>query len=239
MEPIYLLVLIIGVGLGFYVQAVLGFAASLVALPIILNVLNIQESVALMSIFFFIFSVTLTWKNWRLIDRHTILELSLGIIAGLLLGIYVLKFGSPIILKKALGVFVILFVGYLFIKNTKIKFPKKTGPFFGFLGGIFSGLFSAGGPPIVFYIYNKLDKSTVVRATIIGAIGITDFLRFPILIVTNILTIDIVVLSLYVLPIFLLALYLGHLTYHRINENIFKTLLMIFLIFSGISLLVR
>jgi len=239
MEAIHILILIIGVGLGFYVQSVLGFAAALVALPIILNVLNIQESVALLSIFFLIFSILLISKSWKLIDKKTILEMSIGIIAGLLLGIYILKFGSPIILKKALGIFVILFVGYLFIKKKKIKFFKKLGLLFGFTGGTFSGLFSTGGPPFVFYIYNKLDKSNIIRATIIGTIGITDFLRFPLLIFSGVLTYDIFIKSLYVTPIFLLSLYVGHKTYLRINENIFKNLLMIFLILSGISLIVR
>jgi len=239
METIHLLILIIGVGLGFYVQSVVGFAAALVALPIILNVLNIQESVALMSIFFLIFSIISIYKNWKLIDKKMILEMSIGIIAGLLLGIYILKFGSPIILKKALGIFIILFVGYSFIKKRKIESIKKLGPLFGFIGGIFSGLFSTGGPPIVFYIYNKLDKSNIVRATIIGTLGLTDFLRFPFLIFSGILTDDIFLISSYVLPFFLLSLYLGYKTHSRINENIFKNVLMIFLLLSGISLLVR
>jgi uncharacterized membrane protein YfcA len=239
MEAIHLLILIIGVGLGFYVQTVIGFAAALVALPIILYILNIQESVALLSIFFLIFGIILIYKNWKLIEKKTILEMLIGIIAGLLLGIYILKFGSPIILKKALGIFIIVFVGYLFIKEKKIKSFKKLGPLFGFIGGTFSGLFSTGGPPIVFYIYNKLDKSNIIRATIIGTLGITDFLRFPLLIFSGILTYDIFLISFYVLPFFFLSLYLGHKTHHRINENTFKNVLMIFLILSGISLIVR
>ena len=40
MEIIYLLILAIGVGLGFYAQTIVGFAASLVAFPIILNILE-------------------------------------------------------------------------------------------------------------------------------------------------------------------------------------------------------
>ena len=46
MEAIFLLIIIIGVGIGFYIQTVAGFAAALVTLPIILKVLNIQEAVA-------------------------------------------------------------------------------------------------------------------------------------------------------------------------------------------------
>ena len=63
MEVTFLLIIIIGVGIGFYIQTVAGFAAALVTLPIILKVLNIQEAVALMSIFFFLFSIILIYKN--------------------------------------------------------------------------------------------------------------------------------------------------------------------------------
>ncbi len=238
MEIIQIIILIIGVGLGFYVQTIAGFAAALVAFPIILNVLNIQQSVALMSIFFFLFSIVLIYKNWKFINKKVILEMSIGIVIGLMVGIWILKFGNPIILKKILGTIILLYVAYSHIKKKKILIFKKLGILFGFIGGLFSGLFSAGGPIAVTYIYNKLDKSNIVRATIIGTLGITNFLRVPILIYSDILTYDIFLISLYILPFFILALFLGHKTHHKINEDIFKKVLMILLILSGISLII-
>lgn len=238
MEATFLLIIIIGVGIGFYIQTVAGFAAALVTLPIILKVLNIQEAVALMSIFFFLFSIILIYKNWKLINRKVVIEMSIGIVIGLFLGIWILKFGNPIVLMKALGIFILLFVGHSYFKKKKIKIIRKLGILFGFVGGIFSGLFSTGGPIFVVYTYSKLDKPDIVRATIIGTIGITNFLRVPLLIFSDILTIDIFLISLYVLPFFLLALFLGHKTYHKINEKTLINVLMILLTLSGISLIV-
>lgn len=239
METAHLIILIIGVGLGFYIQTVAGFAAALVALPIILSVLNLQEAIALMSIFFFIFSIVLIYQNWKLINKKIVIEMSIGVIAGLILGILILKLGSPIVLKKALGIFILFFVGHSYVKKKKVKLFNKLGILFGFFGGLFSGLFSTGGPLFVVYIYNKLDKSNVVRATIIGTLGITNFLRVPLLIYSDILSYQIFLVSLYVLPFFFLAIFLGHKTYHKINENIFRNVLMILLILSGVSLIVR
>jgi len=238
MEPYQIAILIIAVSIGFYVQTVAGFAAALVSLPLLVTVLNIQESSALLSIYFLLFSIILIYQNWEHIDKKLIFEIVWALVLGMLLGIYLLKFGSPIVLKKALGVFVVLFVGYSCMKKKKIKLFKHSGLVFGFFGGFFSGLFSAGGPLLAAYITSKEDKAKIVRATIIGTFGITNFLRFPLLIVSNILTVRIFILSLYVLPFFLLSLYLGHKTYHKINEKVFKNILMIVLLLSGISLII-
>lgn len=234
-----MLFLIVGVAFGFYVQTVVGFGAALVAIPIIIHVLNLQEAVALMSIFFLIFSIVLIYKNRQFIDKAIILEMSVGILVGLVLGITILKFGNPIVLKKGLGVFLVLYVIYSYVKKQKIKLIKKLGLLFGFLGGFFGGLFSTGGPFFVIYIYNKLNKSRLVRATIIGVLGIIDFLRVPILIYSGILTYKVLVVSLYVLPFFFLSLFLGQKTHHRINENTFRNAVMVLLVLSGVSLIVR
>jgi hypothetical protein len=61
--------LAIGVGLGFFVHTIAGFAAALVAYPIILQVIDIQEAVGFLSIFFFCFGATQTVANWHNIEK--------------------------------------------------------------------------------------------------------------------------------------------------------------------------
>jgi hypothetical protein len=63
--------LAIGVGLGFFVHTIAGFAAALVAYPIILQVIDIQEAVGFLSIFFFCFGATQTVANWHNIEKKT------------------------------------------------------------------------------------------------------------------------------------------------------------------------
>lgn len=234
-----MLILVIGVGLGFYVQSVVGFAAALVALPIILNILKIQEGVALMSIFFLIFGVIFMYKDWKHMNKKVIIELVIGMIIGSLVGVWVLKVGNPIILKKILGLFILAYVGYSYLKKSNIKCFQKLGPLFGFIGGFFSILFSTAGPPFAVHIYNKLDKARLVRATLIGILGINSFVRVPLLIISGILTYDIFIKSLFILPFFLIALYLGNKTHNKINEKVFKNVLMILLVLSALSLIIR
>ena len=226
-----------GIGLGFYVQTVAGFAASLFAIPVLISVLPMQEAIALMSVFLLLFSIVLVYKNWDSIAKKTVLELSVGILIGLTAGIFILKIGSPIILKKLLGGFILLFIAYNYLNKKRIKIPGKLGILFGVTGGMFSGMFSAGGPTYVMYVYNKIDSASVFRATLIGILAVTNILRIPMLVVYDILTTDTLMIALYLLPVFIVAILLGNRTYHKINENKFKHILMILLGISGISLI--
>jgi len=239
MEPLQLIILTAGIGLGFFVQTVAGFAGGLFALPILLQVIPMQEAVAYLSVFLCIFSILLVHKTWPQIDKKTVKELAAGIIVGLAAGVFILKAGSPIVLKRLLGVFILMFVGYHCLKKRKIKLSGRLGVLFGVAGGVFSGMFSAGGPTYVMYVYNKIDGAAVFRATLIGILSITNILRVPMLVVSDILTTDILLHSLYILPFFILALILGNRLYKKIHAHAFKNILMILLVVSAISLLIR
>jgi len=239
METLPLIILIAGISLGFFVQTVAGFAGGLFALPIILQVIPMQEAVAYLSVFLCLFSILLVYRNWTDIDKKTVRELSVGIIVGLAAGVGILKTGSPMVLKRLLGVFILLFVTYHFLKKKKLTLPGRWGVLFGLAGGVFSGMFSAGGPTYVMYVYNRIDGAAVFRATLIGILSITNILRLPMLVVSDILTTQILITSLYIVPAFVLALFLGNRLYNKINEHTFKNILMILLVVSGISLLIR
>jgi len=239
MDAFTFLILGLGVALGFFVQTVAGFAAAPVALPILLSVFSIQESVALLSVYFFLISVILVSKNYRLMDRRAVFELGVASIVGMVLGVVILKLGKPIILKRALGAFILFFVGFTYIQKTKIELFKKLGVLFGLTGGFFAGLFSTGGPLFVVYIYNKIKKSRNMRATIIGMTGLTGFLRVPALMMSGMFTYNTVLTAVYALPFFVVSVYLGKNTYKRIDEKTFQNMLRLILTLSGISLIMR
>ncbi len=237
MELHQLVILIAGIGLGFFVQTVAGFAGGLFALPIILQVIPMQEAVAYLSIFLCLFSILLVYKTWNQIDKKTVGELAAGIVVGLAAGVFILKLGSPLFLKRLLGVFILLFVGYHYLEKRKFHVPGRLGILFGLAGGVFSGMFSAGGPTYVMYVYNRIDGAAVFRATLIGILSITNILRLPMLVVSDILTVDILVRCLYITPFFIGALVLGNRLYQKIHAHTFKNILMILLVVSACSLL--
>lgn len=238
MTIVHFLILVLGISLGFYINTIAGFAAALVSFPFILLVMNIRQAVGLESILFLVSSIFLSIKNYKQINKKVVGELLIGMAVGLAIGIKILKSGDPETLKKLFGIFVLLMVAYLFLQNKKSKLFKKMSLLFGFGGGFFSALFATGGPAVVVYIYNKIDEPTVVRASIIGALGVMNVLKFPLLVSTGIITPALLLVSLCLLPFFFLAIHLGHLTFNRINEKTFRNILMALLLASGISILI-
>tara|TARA_R110002073_G_scaffold40547_1_gene114881 strand:- start:86393 stop:87109 length:717 start_codon:yes stop_codon:yes gene_type:complete len=232
----FLLILTIGIFVGFYVQTVIGFAGSLIALPILLFAMELPDAISYISIFYLFSSVFLITKEWKNIDKQIILKLALASIVGVTLGVLVLTFSKPLLLKKGLGVFILLYVAYVFIGKRKIDLNKGGIFSFGVLGGFFSGVFSTGGPLYVMCVENSVKNIKVFRATMIGVMGLVTITRIPALALSGILNSNHLKMALFVFPVFLFAQFLGKRTFIKINENIFKKALMILLCISGLVL---
>lgn len=228
----------LGIFLGFFVQTIIGFGAQLITFPIHLTAIDFYKSNAIITFFFLLFSIIVVYKTWKDADKKIISELSISSIIGLIIGVYLLKYTSPLILKKLLGIFILADVAYEMKKNIKVESFKRLGLAFGFGGGIFAGLFASGGPLLVTYINNKLDTAKKIRATIIGILGLINVVRFLLLINTRIVTKETIIESMLLLPFFGLSLFLGHKMLHKIDEKRFKQLVYVFLILSGISLII-
>ena len=232
-----LLLAIIAVFLGFILQGIAGFAASLISFPILLHVMDLQEASVLMGLLYVCFSAIYAYTNWRLIDRKIIVEFLPGIVIGMVIGVMLLKFGNPIVLKKILGIFIILYIVYTYVRSAKVRIYKRLGIVFGFIGGIIGGLYSAGGPLLITYIHNKLTDPRRVRATVIGSLAVVNFFRLPLFIYNGMVTVELMYLALMVFPFFLLALYIGHKLYDRIDSKLLEKILTVVLFLAALSLI--
>ena len=231
------LILSLGIFVGFYVQTVVGFAGSLMALPILLFKMELPDAIAYISIFYLFSSVFLITKEWKNIDRNTIIQLAMASIVGVVLGIVVLMYAKPLFLKRGLGLFILLYVAYVLFGKKKIKLNKGGVLSFGVVAGFFSGLFSTGGPLYAICVENTVKDIKVFRATMIGVFGLVTIARVPALAVSGILHVGHLKMSLFVLPIFLLAQYLGKRTFMKIEERLFKRSLMLLLCVSGLIMI--
>ncbi|WP_424492967.1 TSUP family transporter [Salinimicrobium sp. GXAS 041] len=233
-----LLILGIAIFCGFFVQTLVGFAGSLVALPILLIAIKLPDAIAYVSIFYLFSSSYLVKKEWKNINKNVILKLTFASVIGVVLGIVVLTCSKPVVLQKALGVFILLYIVYALRGQKEINTNKTVNWVLGALGGFFSGVFSTGGPLYVISIKNTVEEIKVFRATMIGVLALVTIVRVPALALSGTLTFQHVKTSLMILPIFILAQYLGTLLFPKINEVLFKRLLLVLLFFSGIGLIV-
>lgn len=230
-------ILAIGIFTGFYVQTVVGFAGSLIALPILLFGMQLPDAIAYISIFYLFSSAFLISKEWKNIDKKMIFQLTITSITGVLLGILILAFSKPLLLKKALGVFILMYVVYIAIGKKRISLNKGGIIGFGVLAGLFSGIFSTGGPLYVICIENSIKDIKAFRATMIGVLGLVTITRVPALAISGILNFSHLKMALLVFPIFLFAQFLGKRTFMKLEESAFKRFLMLLLCISGLVLI--
>jgi len=79
----------------------------------------------------------------------------------------------------------------------------------------------------------------IVRATLIGILGVINALRVPILIYNGSLNKTIFLQSLAILPFFLTSLYLGNKFYAKIPRKRFEQIFLILLFMTGFSLVIK
>ena len=222
---------------GFFVQTVVGFAGSLIALPILLIGLKLPDAIAYISIFYLFSSVSLVYKEWKDIDRTVIMKLGIASAIGVIIGIIVLTYSKPILLKKALGMFILLYVAYVIVGKTDVKLGNVGNTIFGILDGFFAGVFSTGGPLYVIAVKNTVVEARVFRATMIGVLAMVTAIRIPSLAIGGVLNTNHIKVSLLILPVFFLAQFLGGHVFLKINEQLFKKVLLGLLCLSGIALI--
>lgn len=237
MELYVLIILAIAIFCGFFVQSLVGFAGSLVALPILLFAVKLPDAIAFVSIFYLFSSSYMIYKEWRNIDKDTIVRLTLASLIGVVLGIVVLTYSKPVVLQTGLGVFILLYVGYVLLGKKELTLGKKTNWTFGVMGGFFSGVFSTGGPLYVISVKNTVKEAKTFRATMIGVLALITLIRIPALSISGALNLQHLQMSLIVLPVFFLAQFLGIKFFPKINEAQFKKILLFILSLSGLALI--
>lgn len=222
---------------GFFVQTLVGFAGSLVAIPILLISLKLPDAIAYVSIFYLFSSSFLVKKEWQNMDKKILLKLTFASVLGVILGVVVLTHSKPVVLQKALGIFILLYIIYSLTGKKEFSHNRIINWLLGALGGFFSGVFSTGGPLYVISVKSSVQEIKVFRATMIGILALVTLVRVPALAVSGALTLQHLKVSLLILPVFFFAQYLGTQLFSRINEDFFKKLLLALLFFSAIGLL--
>lgn len=239
MDITILLIIALGIFLGFFIQTVIGFAGALIALPILLLGTGLSDAISYISIFYFLSSVYLVKKEWKDIDKKIIVKLAFTSILGLALGIAILNYGNPLFLKKGLGIFIILYVVYSALFKGKINNTPSLEYVLGIFGGFFSGLFSTGGPLFVIVVKNGTRDIKTFRATMFGVLGLVSIVRIPMISMSGILKLSHLYYAIFIFPFFVLALFLGKKMYLKLNENLLKKTVLIALLFSGVLLIIR
>ena len=229
------------------VQSATGFGFALIAVPVYLIILNSAAAVQVV----IIISIAMSLPLWLKLkdDMHDdfMKWILIGCALGFPMGIYLFLEMDLQTIKTVVAIFIIL----VSIQNAWQMFVAKRGaidvellpkPVLSIIG-IFSGIFGVAmampGPTLMLFLSKTLLRKNEIRAVMM-AIFVFAYSGAAIMqIIFAGISADTWITSLIVTPAALLGVYVGHQLSKKINERMFKSLILIILILTGLFMLLN
>jgi uncharacterized membrane protein YfcA len=167
-----------------YVQTVSGFALGLIVMGVVgaFQLAPIPFAALVVSMISLLNVGLALWGRWADVDRRRLLAAALGMAPAVLVGLVLLHWLESTWtegLRRLLGAF-ILGGGILLMLRPHVRrrpSPAWPSAAWGALAGLFGGLFSTGGPPIVYHLYREPMPVPAIRATLMAFFALTTLSR--------------------------------------------------------------
>lgn len=225
---------------SFYTRALTGFGSALISIPLLSLIFPLQFIVPLGAIFEVFFSFASIKSVYKNINFRVLYPMFIGSLIGSLIGTYFLKSFATPLLAKVLGGLIVIFAIDLLVQKNLIKLVGKIyGILAGTIGGILGGMFGTSGPAFVFYLENQIGNKDILRATIIGLFTFDFTIRLAMFSYGGLITKDIILMSIYLLPALILGMILGRRQFKIVHEETYKKFIIILLVISGVTLLLK
>ncbi len=243
MDWIYLALITL---LAATVQSATGFGFGLIAVPVFLLVMDSSDAIQMAMIIILCMSIVDWLKLRGQSSFKLLLWLNIGMLFGFPFGLYIFQHVELHILKLIIALVIIIFslnnLYRLFkkpqlIEQHNIKIDNWKTVIAGYISGLMTTSMSMPGPAVMLYLVNLgLDK-TLIRATI---------LTFFISTYAGALALQTVLVGvsgatwtsgLSLVPVALTGVFIGHAVSHRINQKLFKEIVLIILILTALLML--
>lgn len=178
---------------------------------------------------------SLSWKVY--------LPLSIMVIAGIIPGTLLLKHIDATIIKLVFGFAIIVIAAEMLHREyRKNKDPKPTSRLalgiIGVISGILCGLFGLGAF-LVAYVSRTTQNSSEFRANLCMVFFVENTFRIILYSTMGILTIPILKQALVLLPFVFIGLAIGILLSKRISDSATKKIIIILLMLTGLTLIIK
>ncbi len=225
------------------IQSATGFGFGLIAVPVFLLVLDSAQAIQMVMIIILVMSLIDWWKLKGQSSRYILKWLNVGLVIGFPFGLIIFHTVELPVLKSIVAVVIMLFSLFNLFrllqgrqkkeKPAAVEPPKWTVVTTGYLSGLMSTSLAMPGPAVMLLlIHNNLDK-TLIRATIltffIFAYGGSILLQ-SLLIGVSVQTWGV---SLALAPFGVAGVFAGHYIADKINQKLFKILVLIILVMTA------
>jgi uncharacterized membrane protein YfcA len=222
-----------------FVQAVTGFGFALLAVPLLSIFFPLKGVVPLVVLFSLATNLMILKETSKYIRLKEIGLIIIFSIIGIPVGVSFLKLGNVDILKLLIGA-IILITGMVMMTGSKLKIGNEafSSGIIGFLSGFLNGSISIGGPPLVMYLTNKGDAKDTFRANLTACAIITNLVTISCFLISGGFDRKLIGNFMFLLPSLLAGIVTGILAVRKINEFLFRNLILILIMVTGVIVII-
>ena len=239
LEPWVLVVIgLIVVAAGF-IQGLVGFGSGLVMVPILVLIIEPKVLIPAVLIHGLIMNGALAFEARKNIQRGRIAPILLGGLIGLPIGVYLLVFLSPDVLKIIIGLVIIIFGSLLLSgKNFLLKRERIFSIPIGITSGLLNGSVSMSGPPVILFFANQGVMKDNFRANLVTYFYILNIITLMADAVVGLISEDVLIFAGSTLPFALLGIFIGTKVSKKVNEKVFRRIALILVSMAGLVSLI-
>ncbi len=167
-EGVVLLLLAV-VFLATLIRSAFGFGEALVAVPLLALFLPVKVAVPLAVLLSITVAAVILVQDWRKVHVGSAWRLVLPTLAGIPLGLWLLRNASEPVVKGILAVVILGFSLYSLMGRMHFELRSDRSAWaFGFIAGILGGAYGMNGPPLVIFGSLRRWSPEHFRATLQG-----------------------------------------------------------------------
>lgn len=226
--------------LASFLHGLAGFGFVLLALPALAMFLDIKVVIPLVILVGCSINLILLIQLWHHFEKEKIYPLIIGALPGIAIGAFVLKIVNENIIRLVLGAVLIFYAIFgLFVRFSNKNLKDGWAYLYGFLAGCFGGAIGAIGPPIVVYASLQSWNKDKIKAMLQGFLFLSGILIVVFQALIGITTVTVLVYYGISLPIIVVGVYLGTILYGRIEEALYKRIILTVIGLMGIFMIYK
>ncbi|HOX24823.1 MAG TPA: sulfite exporter TauE/SafE family protein [Candidatus Krumholzibacteria bacterium] len=224
------------------VYVVVGFGSGLIAVGSLALIFpEVRDVVVLLLLVNLPAEVGVAVSARREIRWRSASGLLLGIAPGVVAGAWFLRVASPTLVLAALGAFLVV-ISLVFLRlpaGAQVHWPRWVTPPTGLAAGLLTGLFGAGGPPLIIYYHLSDLPKSAFRGNLMALFLVMTLWRTVNYAAQGLLTAPRLWSSLALLPAAVGGAWLGQRIHVCLPEPVFRRLVAGLLGVFGVLLLLR
>ena len=233
-----LLIIAVIILLTSVIQATAGFGFSLLAVPVMVLFIDLQQAVIIATLLGTASNFGQAWQLRHHHDREIAKIFIVASVVGAPFGLALFRYGNQDVMKALLGC-AVLFGVWMLARGRDLQHAHKSLDWtMGWVSGVLLMATSTNGPPIVFTLQARRLLPDVQRATLNLIFSVTGVLSIIIFAVADRIHLDELRVALITAPFMLLGVFIGTQARVHIDAVRFKRMVLVLLTLGGVSSLV-